>query len=55
VNKREQRFTVTGIEHRTGIGAYGAPKINQAKTPPPGTPLTMTISRPIAAQESATP
>jgi hypothetical protein len=45
------------IEHRTGlgIGAYGAPKINQAKTPPPGTPLTMTISRPIAAQESATP
>jgi hypothetical protein len=45
------------IEHRTGIGigAYGAPKINQAKTPPPGTPLTMTISRPITAQESATP
>ena len=45
------------IEHRTGlgIGAYGAPKINQEKIPPPGTPLTMTISRPITAQESATP
>ena len=36
------------IEHRTGlgIGAYGVPKINQAKAPPPGTAITMTLSRP---------
>jgi hypothetical protein len=45
------------IDHRTGIGigAYGAPKINQEKIPPPGTPLTMTISRSTTPKEAVTP
>lgn len=36
------------IEHRSGlgIGGYGTLQVNKATTAPPGTPITLTLSRP---------